>query len=157
MQVRKWLFFEILQRVCIKRKEILTYRFVSKENDTLYVYHSEASELTGVGFVKREKLDLFLSGIKTFGFFEFTYPNSIKNEILRNTKQYYSAKTPFDISFNSFCDNELYCTELIAVSINRALNVNEIKPSLVLNGKVLYALDDIYSNTNVKEISLSIP
>lgn len=123
---------------------------ISKEDNDFYVYHSEASELTGVGNVKKEKLESFLKDIKVYDFFQFTYNDAIKNDILNNVKSYYSNKTPFDLSFDSENDDELYCTELIATSINNALNKKEIKPSLNLNGRKVYALDDIYLNENIK-------
>lgn len=127
---------------------------VSKENDSIFVYHSEASEFTGVGYVKKESLNSFLKEIQIFDFFEFNFSDSIKTNILNSVKVYYKKKTPFDLNFNSFNDDELYCTELIATSINNSvIDSFEITPSLFLNGKKLYSLEDIYLNKNVKKIT----
>ena len=127
---------------------------VSIENDTTYVYHSEASELTGIGLVKKEPISLFLKNSKVYDFFELKYPDSIKSKVLKFVKSYHKAKTPFDLDFNSFDDKELYCTELIATSINKAVGKLEIKPNLILKGKKVFALDDIYLNKNVNKIFL---
>lgn len=127
---------------------------VSKENEDIYVYHSEASELSGVGHVKKETLSSFLEDIEIYDFFQFNYPDSTKTKILDKVKTYYSKKTPFDLNFDSFNDNEVYCTELIAISINKALRKEVITPSLLVYGKKLYALDDIYLNENIKKVKL---
>ena len=127
---------------------------LSKENDTLFVYHSEASELTGIGFVKRESLNSFLKGIKTFDFYRLNFNDTINFQILNQVKHYYNLKTPFDVEFNSTDDTKLYCSELIAISINKSLKDSIIKPTLILNKKKLYALDDIYLNENVTKINL---
>lgn len=108
---------------------------LSKENDTLFVYHSEASELTGVGFVKKELLNSFLDGIKTFDFYRLDFNDTINSQILEQVKRYYNLKTPFDLDFNNADDTKLYCSELIAVSINKSLKDSIIKPTLILNKK----------------------
>jgi len=128
---------------------------LSKENDTLYVYHSEASELTGIGFVKKELLNSFLEEIKTFEFYQLGFNDTINYRILEQVKSYYNLKTPFDMDFNSSDDTKLYCSELIAVSINKSLKDSIIKPTLILNKKRLYALDDIYLNENVTKITFA--
>lgn len=128
---------------------------VSEENDSLYVYHSEASELTGIGFVKRELLSSFLYEIKTFEFYKLNFNDSINYKIVEQVKHYYNIKVPFDMDFNSSNDKKLYCTELIAVSINMTLKDSIIKPTLKLNKRTLFALDDIYLNKNVKKITFA--
>lgn len=144
-------FSDYFRKIGSKEKKYSHIGIISKENNTLYVYHSEASELTGVGLVKRETLDYFLSDIKVYDFFEFNYSDSIKKNLINNVKKYHSKKTAFDLNFDSFDDNELYCTELIATSINKTLNNKEITPSLKLNGIKIFSLDDIYLNTNVRK------
>ena len=126
---------------------------LSLENDKLFVYHSEASELTGVGYVKKESLTKFLNGIKTYEYYKLNFSDSISNQIIKTVKSYYNKKTPFDMDFDSESDDKLYCTELIASSINKTLNDSIIKPTLNLNGKKLYALDDIYLNEYVTKIT----
>lgn len=148
-------FSEYFRKYASKEKRFSHIGIISKENDTLYVYHSEASELTGIGHIKREKLNSFLKDINVYEFFEFNYSDLTKNKILNEIRIYHSKKTPFDLNFNSFNDNELYCSELIASSINRALKTAVISPTLVLNGKKIYALDDIYLNKNVIKITLA--
>lgn len=147
-------FSNYFKKYASKEQRYSHIGIISIEKDTAYVYHSEASELTGVGRVKRESLNAFLEDVEVFDFFEFDYSDSIKYEILKTVKNYERIKTPFDLDFNSFNDNELYCTELIATSVNKSLDSLVIQPSLLLNGKKLYALDDIYLNKKVKKVDL---
>lgn len=148
-------FSNYFKKYASKEQKYSHIGITSIENDIIYVYHSEASEFTGVGYVKKEKLNFFLKDIEVYDFFEFCYPDSIKTKILNSVKSYYNNKTPFDLDFNSFKDDKLYCTELIATSINKSFDSIEINPSLMLNNKKLYALDDIYLNKNVKKITFA--
>lgn len=148
-------FSNYFRKYASKEQKYSHIGMLSIENDTIYVYHSEASELTGIGFVKKDLLDNFLHKIQVFDFFECSFPDSVKTEILNRIKDYYNHKTAFDLKFDSFDDSEVYCTELIASSINDVLDSMEIKPSLNLNGKKLFALDDIYLNKNVKKLNFS--
>lgn len=122
---------------------------LSIENDSVFVYHSEASELTGIGSVKREEIHHFLRGIQTFEFFQFKYPDSITAQIVGEIKKYHTLKTPFDLEFNSSNDDKLYCTELIATSVNTILGDDEIQPKIQVKEKLIYGLDDIYLHKNV--------
>ncbi len=145
-------FSNLFRKFASKEQKFSHIGILSIENDTVFVYHAEASELTGVGHVKREPLDSFLNEIKTYAFFKFNYSDSIKLKILDNVKNYYTKKTPFDVDFNSNDDSELYCTELIAVSVNRAVESNKITPSLGVQDKFLYTLDDIYLMDSVEKV-----
>lgn len=149
-------FSQYFKEFASKEKKYSHIGILSIENDSVFVYHSEASELTGVGCVKRELLSSFLYDIKTYNFFNINLCDSIREKIVFNSKGYYSSRTPFDLDFNSFNDDELYCSELLAFSINKAMNREFIKPSLELNQKKLYALDDIYCNELVKRIVFKI-
>lgn len=129
---------------------------IRMENGLPYVYHSEASEFTGVGFVKKEPLEVFLDGIAVYDFFEMAYAEEVKAKIIEQVDAYYLDKTPFDLAFDSFDNTELYCTELIATSINQVLEKQAIQPSLLWNGKEIYALDNIYLNENFTKIHLPL-
>jgi len=149
-------FSNYFRKYASKEQKYSHIGIISKENDSIYVYHSEASEFTGVGYVKKERLSFFLKEIQIFDFYEFNFPDSTKTNILNSIKGYYERNTPFDLNFNSFNDNELYCTELIATSINNNVSDSiKIIPSLLLNGKKLYSLDDIYQNKNVRKITFA--
>lgn len=144
-------FFSTFFRQYASQEQLFSHiGILAFEKDTLYVYHSEASELTGIGKVKREPIGSFLQGIQTYAFYTFHYPDSVKTGILKAVKTYYRQGVPFDINFDSDNDQALYCTELIAAAVNKAIDSTIIQPSLFLGDKHLYSIDDICSKTQVK-------
>jgi hypothetical protein len=122
---------------------------IERSNDSVFVIHCEASELTGVGYVKRENINIFLHNINTWALYRFSEKDSIKKGIVLNAKTYYEKKTPFDLKFDLTNDREVYCSELVALCINKSFNDSIIKPRLYLNKKCFYGIDNIYLNHNL--------
>ncbi|MCL6217739.1 YiiX/YebB-like N1pC/P60 family cysteine hydrolase [Zunongwangia pacifica] len=142
-------FSDFFRKYASSEKKYSHIGIISKENNIIYVFHTEANELTGSGKVKKERLDSFLNGIETFDFFETIFNTHTNLEIVNTVKDYYKKETPFDIDFNTDNDHELYCSELIAVSINKTIGKEIIKPTLILNKKKYFSLDDIYLNSEI--------
>ncbi|MDU1890236.1 MAG: YiiX/YebB-like N1pC/P60 family cysteine hydrolase [Dysgonomonas sp.] len=113
-------------------------------NDSVFVIHAEASELTGVGHVKREYISDFLNEIKIWGVYRLEESDSISTRIAENANCYYLRNTPFDLEFDAMNDDEVYCTELVANAVNKSLGDSLIKPNLVLGDKSLYTIDGVY-------------
>lgn len=117
---------------------------IEKENDSLFVIHSEASELTGIGRVKREPIEVFLNSIKTWGVYRVDANDSIRNHITIYAKEYFTKDTPFDLDFDATDDSRVYCTELVALAINKALGDSIIKPEMYLGKLKVYGVDNVY-------------
>lgn len=124
---------------------------VAVENNTIYVYHSEASELTGIGGVKKEKLADFLENIDRFSFFTVNSTPGQKKRIVSAAKVYLQKHTKFDLELRDG-DNEVYCSELVAYCINQGMRKEIIRPTLKFKDRYVYALDDIYLNNSVYKI-----
>lgn len=146
-------FSNIFREQASKEKIFSHIGIIEVASDSINVIHTEASELTGVGFVKKEPLAVFLDKIQVWEAYRFNLPDSSRNQIVNNAERYLEAKTPFDLSFNSSDDSEVYCSELVALSINK-LNLDSVKirPTLKLGGKLIYSLDDIYLHKNINKI-----
>lgn len=114
------------------------------ERDSLFVIHAEASELTGVGHVKKEPVSIFLEDIKTWGVYRLNASDSICKNIAINARRYYDNKTPFDLNFDALNDTEVYCTELVALAINKSFGDSIVKPQLSFGGKRMYGVDNVY-------------
>lgn len=125
---------------------------VETASDTTFVIHVEASELTGIGFVKREPIDTFLDGVTTWGIYRTNLPDSVCEKISKTAKVYFDRKTPFDLDFETDDDSKVYCTELVALSINQASDSTLIVPTMKMGDKRCYALDDIYKINGIKKI-----
>jgi len=115
------------------------------ENKIPYVYHSEASELTGIGGVKKEKLIEFLDGIKTYSFYKLNLPEEDKKRIILEANKYLQKSVKFDLELRND-DSELYCTEFVANCINNGSMKKLIQPSLNFRNNLIFSLDDIYKN-----------
>lgn len=149
-------FSDYFRRYASKEQKYSHIGIILREQDSLYVYHAEASELSGVGFVKKEAIASFLQDIELFDFFRADISCEQKEKVMEYAHQNYLKKTVFDLSFNSCDDAELYCTELVAKALNKALKNDSIVPSLYANGKMLYGLDDIYANSWVTKIDTNL-
>lgn len=145
-------FSNQFRKMASAEKKFSHIGILSVENDSVFVYHSEANELTGIGSVKREEIHQFLNDIRTYGFYQFNYPDSVTSQIVNEVRRYYENRTPFDLEFDAGNDDKLYCTELIATSVNTILGKDEIQPKIQIQDKLIYGLDDIYLHENVKEV-----
>ncbi|MBJ2172788.1 hypothetical protein JBL43_00970 [Aureibaculum sp. A20] len=135
-------FSDIFRSYASKEKKYSHVGVISIEDGITYVYHAEASELTGVGRVKKEVLESFLKEIAIFDFYRLEQLDTVK--IAEFVKYHYKKRTPFDLDFNSDDDSEMYCSELVAKAINSLENNELITPTLLLANRKLYGLDDIY-------------
>lgn len=145
-------FSNYFREYASKEKRYSHIGIIGIENNILYVYHSEASELTGIGGVKKEKLEDFLDGIKVYSFFRVNLSEREKELVIAQASKYLDKHTKFDLDFISNNDNELYCTEFVASCINKGINKELIKPTLKLKSKLIFSLDDIYENKNVNSL-----
>lgn len=125
---------------------------VEVERDSIFVIHTEASELTGIGFVKREPISEFLKHIAVFGFYRVDCTDSLRKKMIAKGREYYRKKIPFDMDFDASDDSKLYCTELVAKTLNDAFDSILIKPELQLGKRKFYSLDGIYQNKVCREL-----
>lgn len=134
-----------------KREQIYSHAgIVSVSGDSIYVIHSEASEFTGIGGVKKETLNVFLSGISTWALYRVDTIQSVRDSIALIASGYEVRNVPFDFYFDNSTDDKIYCTELVAISVNKALKYDLIIPSGSLNGRPYYAVDDTYLTDKIK-------
>lgn len=125
---------------------------IEKTGDSIFVIHAEASELTGIGHVKREPIDVFLNSIKTWGVYRADASDSIRNNITVYTKEYFVKNTPFDLDFDSADDSRVYCTELVALGINKAFGDSIVTPKMHLGSLRVYGVDNVYLLPNMHVI-----
>lgn len=113
-------------------------------NREVYVIHAEASELTGVGGVRKESLNIFLKDISTWAVYRLDTIQTVRDSIVYVATQYLNKETPFDLDFDNNSDDKVYCTELIALSINKSTHRNLIKATGSIRNKPYFAIDDTY-------------
>ncbi len=121
-------------------------------NSEVYVIHAEASELTGVGGVRKESLNIFLKDISTWAVYRLDTTQTVRDSIVYVATQYLNKETPFDLDFDNNSDDKVYCTELIALSINKSTHRNLIKATGSIRNKPYFAIDDTYLTKEMKPI-----
>ncbi|QPH41504.1 YiiX/YebB-like N1pC/P60 family cysteine hydrolase [Pedobacter endophyticus] len=139
-------FSEYFKNMSPGEKKYSHVGVICKDGSNIDVIHTEASELTGVGFVKKESMETFLKEIEVWGVYRLKANEEIQLAITQWAKAYLAKKTPFDLNFNSSNDNELYCTELVANCINKSFGNRVIKPTIAKNKPAVLYVSDIYLN-----------
>ena len=115
---------------------------VARDGDSLFVYHSEASEFSGVGEVMKISVSEFINESLEWEIFPIN--DSLLGDKVVKWAEFYRAKnTPFDTDFDANNDSALYCTEYVARCINLACCKDSIQPTGEIQGKRFYRIDDI--------------
>lgn len=137
-------FSNIFRRVSSEEKRFSHSGIIHRVGERYKVYHIEANELTGKGIVRDELLESFINHSKEWAIYTINAPDSIKVEIVRQASIFYESKIPFDLDFELTSDDKLYCSELVAKSINNAYGEELITPGRHIAGRLFFGLDDIY-------------
>ena len=146
-------FFSDYFRKSSNREQLYSHGgIIAIDSSQVYVIHSEASELTGVGGVRKESLDVFLKDISTWAVYRLDTTQIVRDSIVLTASEYLSRETPFDLDFDNTSDDRVYCTELIALSINKATHRNLIKATGRIRNKPYYAIDDTYLFKQMKPV-----
>jgi hypothetical protein len=123
--------------------------------DSIHVLHAEASELTFEGFVHRDPLNLFLQEVNSWGIYRLDTSDSVRNRVINNALRYHDAKVLFDMDFSIDDTTKVYCTELIAECINKAIGEERVKPQTVIMGKRGFSVDDTFLVEGIFEVAKS--
>ena len=146
-------FFSDYFRKSSNREQLYSHGgIITIDNNKVYVIHSEASELTGVGGVRKESLNVFLKDISTWAVYRLDTIQTVRDSIVYVATRYLNEETPFDLDFDNSSDDKVYCTELIALSINKSTHHNLIKATGSIRNKPYFAIDDTYLIKEMKPI-----
>lgn len=127
-----------------KEKEFSHVGILCRNGDSIFVYHIEADELTGEGNVRKEPLNIFLKDVKHFDVRQLNLTFDDRIAVIHTIDSLYQKQVPFDIDFDLNTHNTFYCTELVAYVLNSALNKHVVVPTLIMNTKKFYSIDDLY-------------
>lgn len=115
---------------------------LSCEGDSLYVYHAEASELTGEGQVLKIPFEVFAKDALEWEVFPLG-DSVVGAEVVKWAELYRSKPTPFDMDFDLSSDSALYCTELVAKCVNLSYGKDTILPTGEIRGLRYYSVEDV--------------
>jgi hypothetical protein len=124
------------------------------ENDSVYVYHAIGGHYNPDQTLKREPLDSFCNPADNdrFGIFRYEMDSLETGKLERIVHGYYAAGLRFDLFFNFFSDDEMYCSEFVYKSLNKALN-GRLR-FLIRRDKWPYgvSLDDLFLHPGAKVV-----
>lgn len=144
-------FSPYFARFASKEQKFSHVGILFRDADSVYVYHIEANELTGVGSVRKEPLSVFLKDVKQFDVKNLNLSSENRKTVIRKADSLFQKQAPFDMDFDLNTHDSFYCTEFVAYILNTSLNDTVIVPSLKMNGKKFYSIDDLYHCRLVKE------
>lgn len=139
-------FSDIFRRVSSREKRFSHSGILHRADERYKVYHIEANEFTGKGIVRDEPLESFIDHSREWALYAINAPDSMKAEIVKQARIFFESEIPFDLDFDLASDDKLYCSELVAKSINNAFGEELITPGLHIAGRYFYGLDDIYNH-----------
>lgn len=138
-------FFSDYFRKTSNREQLYSHAgIICVDSNQVFVIHSEASEFTGIGGVKKEALSVFLKDITTWGVYRLDTTQVVRDTVVYHATHYLNKETPFDFDFNNHSDDKIYCTELVAIAVNNTLHRNSIQATGNFRNKRYYAVDDTY-------------
>ena len=107
----------------------------------LAVVHASADDLTGIGSVKMETLESFSGNFDDVAVYRIDCDQDRKRKISELALAYLG--TPFDARFDLSSDKAVYCTELVRIVVNGALD-REVIGTTVKLGLEFVAIDNCY-------------
>lgn len=113
-----------------------------------FIVHADASELTGVGCVRRQRWSEFFAESLDGAVYRYEGTRQIRERIAAEALR--RLGVPFDTGFDMTSTNKLYCSELVRESVNGATGLETIGYTRVAALKSMIAVDDCYATNMVK-------
>lgn len=121
---------------------------IVKENDTLFVYHALGGSFNPAQCLMRQPIKNFCNPAQNDKFAVYRYKMNDQqiDSLQKIVRRYYTQKLPFDMFFNFYTDDKMYCAEFVFKSYNQALN-GALTHYLHTEQKPLFvSIDDLYLN-----------
>lgn len=126
---------------------------VSKENDSLFIYHIMGGEWNPDARILREPLSNFVSPSinNQFAIYRLKINDIQKNEIVKNAIDFRRKEVQFDMNFDLKTEKKMYCAEFVYHCVQTALPPNSIHTSHIKNFEFV-GVDDIILIPEAKKI-----
>ncbi len=144
----------ILRKLCKKDQTYSHAGIASIENGVIYVYHTVGGESNPNEKIKHDRLSQYVNGFDNqgFGIFRFAFDTVVSRKIVKQAQEYYHQGIVFDLAFDLTTDDKMYCTELVAKTIEKAIQKPNYFSLDTLSGKVYIAPDCIFLHPDCREI-----
>lgn len=127
---------------------------VQRENDTLFVYHALGGPYNPSQKLMKQLLDDFCNEKDTdrIGIYRYTLSEADTKQLDSLLKKQYSAGLPFDLFFNFYTDDRMYCSEFVFKSLNTATQ-GALNNLLHREEPIYISIDDLYVNTLAEPVA----
>ncbi|GAB3425516.1 YiiX/YebB-like N1pC/P60 family cysteine hydrolase [Niabella aquatica] len=124
------------------------------ENDTVFVYHALGGSYNPSQKLLRQALEAFCDPGAVDKIAVFRYPLDQKEDHMLTAWLHdrYAAGLPFDIFFNFYTDDQMYCSEFVFKALDIAKNGTLLRLLPEDTGPVYVSIDDLYLNGEAKEV-----
>lgn len=144
---------ELLRNMNGKDRTYSHAGIISREQDTLFVYHALGGELNPDQQLVREPLWIFghPAGNKKLALYRIKMDNYSGQQLLAIVQQVYGQRIPFDTAFSLATNDRLYCTEFVAFCYEKALQDTTLFHRSTAGNKQYIGVDDLTgSNQAIK-------
>jgi Permuted papain-like amidase enzyme, YaeF/YiiX, C92 family len=126
---------------------------ISKENDTLFVYHSIGGEFNPNQIMRRDPLWVFAQPLdsKRLGIFSVDIKKNQRKALCAYVKELYKKGLPFDMQFDLATDEKQYCSEMVAKSISQIIGRKDWVNTIESENIRFIPIENIYLNPLVTE------
>lgn len=124
------------------------------EHDSVFVYHALGGSYNPGQKLKRELLDSFCTPLENngFGLYRYAIKKDETDKLKSVVGNYYKAGLKFDMYFNYFSDDVMYCSEFVFKSLNKSVNGAYHKYVRLDTLPYGVTTDDIFLNENCQLI-----
>lgn len=93
------------------------------EHDSLFVYHALGGSYNPSQKLLRESIENFCNPHENdqFGIYRYGLTTAEQNLLSTTVRSYYAQELKFDLYFNYFSDEKMYCSEFVFKSLNKSL------------------------------------
>ncbi len=127
---------------------------LSREHDSIFVYHAIGGIYNPSQKLKRELIDSFCNPSENdaLGIYRYNLKKQEEEKLGSIVKSYFNAGLKFDLYFNFQSDDVMYCSEFVFKSLNQSMNgllTKYVRMDTIPFG---VTTDDIFLNENCRLI-----
>jgi len=124
------------------------------ENDSVFVYHAIGGIYNPNQKLRRDLIDSFCAPAdnNAFGVYRYNLTTGQQEKLKSVVRNYYQAGLKFDLYFNYLSDDEMYCSEFVFKSLNKAMNDSLSRYVRLDTIPFGVTTDDIFLNENCRLI-----
>lgn len=123
----------------------------SADNTGWFVFHAEEDSERGYNGVVLEPLEMFLSSAKSMGLYRLHLSAQEQQQMREQVDSLNTPALTFDASFGDSDTLTVYCTELVALILQRATGYQP-QPTMTMPLGKAYSLDDVTLAIGAKEL-----